>query len=128
MNNLGKKIKAIREEKRLSQDKLGKLAKLNGRHLSRIENNHITPNVDILKKIANELNVSIDYLVFDDVPRNRELNKFFDPELLEIVQAMSVLPAEKVGYIKEIIKDMLLANKASLFTKEIKRSYSKNNT
>lgn len=39
------------------------------RQLSRYENGRITPSLDAVARLAQALDVSLDYLVFDDPPR-----------------------------------------------------------
>ena len=123
--SLGNKIKSLREELRLSQDKLGEIASLNGRHISRIENGHMMPSIDVLKKIARALNTSLDYLAFDDIPKSTPLKTVFDSELFDLVQCLEDLPKSKIQHIKEIIRDLILANKASDFVQASKRPYNK---
>lgn len=42
-------------------------------HLSRIENGKVTPGVDILIRVSEEMHVSIDELLFGKCSLNREL-------------------------------------------------------
>ncbi|HUR17851.1 MAG TPA: helix-turn-helix transcriptional regulator [Acidimicrobiales bacterium] len=39
------------------------------RQISRYENGRITPSLDVVARIAEVLNVSVDHLVFEDIPR-----------------------------------------------------------
>ena len=63
-SKIGKRIKKIRKQKKLSQDKLSKLADLSLNTIVNIEREKNTnPTVETLKKIANALNVTLDELV-----------------------------------------------------------------
>jgi len=63
-SKIGKRIKEIRKQKKLSQDKLSKLADLSLNTIVNIEREKNTnPTVETLKKIANALNVTLDELV-----------------------------------------------------------------
>jgi len=53
---IGEHIMLLRKKKNLSQAELGK-------KIGRYERNIITPSIDVIIKIADALNVSIDYLV-----------------------------------------------------------------
>lgn len=66
---LGDRIKELRKEAGWSQSELAYKVGTDARQISRYENGRITPSLDALARIAETLNVSIDHLVFDDVPR-----------------------------------------------------------
>ena len=60
---LGKHIKALREKKNISQQTLGALTDFEKSHLSRLEAGGTNPTLYTLKKIADNLNVSLNELV-----------------------------------------------------------------
>ena len=66
---LKERIKELRKEHRLSQAKLGELVGSDSQRISRYENGKLTPSVDTLVRLADVLDVSIDYLVRDGMPR-----------------------------------------------------------
>lgn len=61
--DLGKKIAELRKQKDLNRDTLGKIVGTSGAVIGRYERGEITPSVEIAKKIAEALEVSLDYLV-----------------------------------------------------------------
>lgn len=67
--SLGEKLKQLRKEKGWSQDEFAYHAQIDGRQVSRYENGRVMPSVDVIVKIAKAYDVSIDYLLLDDVPR-----------------------------------------------------------
>ncbi len=67
MNNLGNKLKFSRKRLNLTQNELT-CEIINRSSLSKIENNILTPSALQLKYLAKQLNVSIDYLLDDDIP------------------------------------------------------------
>ncbi len=67
--SLGNKIKLLRHEKGWSQDELAYHAGIDGRQISRYENDKVTPSVDVVIKLAKALDVSVDHLLIDDAPR-----------------------------------------------------------
>ena len=60
MGNFGTKIKQFREEKRWQQKELALAVGISQSHLSKIEANYITPNAELLKKIAHFLHLPVD--------------------------------------------------------------------
>lgn len=66
---LGERIKELRKEHGWSQGELAEHVGGDARQISRYENGKITPSVDALVRIAEVLNISVDYLVIDNAPR-----------------------------------------------------------
>jgi len=69
-NTLGKRIKQLREEKKLSQLQLAKLLNINNSTLSQYEAGNRVPSDDIKKKIAEIFETTIDFLVGNSDIRN----------------------------------------------------------
>lgn len=67
--SLGEKLKHLRREKGWSQDELAYHAQIDGRQVSRYENDRVTPSIEVVIKMAKAYNVSLDYLLLDDAPR-----------------------------------------------------------
>jgi transcriptional regulator with XRE-family HTH domain len=59
----GERLILVRKEKNLSQSDIGKLIGINGDAYGRYERNDVKPTIEIATRIANALNVSLDYLV-----------------------------------------------------------------
>lgn len=66
---LGDRIRELRTERHWSQTDLATAIGSDPRQVSRYENGRITPGLDALARIAETLNTSLDYLVFDNQPR-----------------------------------------------------------
>jgi transcriptional regulator with XRE-family HTH domain len=67
---LSDRIKELRTEAGLSQAELAKLVgSTDARQISRYENGRITPSLDATIRIAQALDISLDYLAIDDIPR-----------------------------------------------------------
>jgi len=67
--SLGKKIKQLRKEQNWSQDELAYKADIDGRQISRYENDKVVPSVEVVVKIATAFNVSIDFLLLETAER-----------------------------------------------------------
>ncbi|MCI2428936.1 helix-turn-helix domain-containing protein [Candidatus Acetothermia bacterium] len=64
MSTIGKNIKRLRQEKRLSQDKLSKLADLSLNTVVKIElDDSPNPTIETVQRIAKALEVSVDDLL-----------------------------------------------------------------
>lgn len=61
--NFSKRLKKIREEKKLSQAELAQKADLQTAAVSHFETGQRKPSFDNLKRLADALNVSVDYLL-----------------------------------------------------------------
>lgn len=59
---IGEHVLAIRKQKSLSQGELGKRIGTSGDIFDRYEGSLITPSIDVIMKIADELEVAIDFL------------------------------------------------------------------
>lgn len=59
---IGYKISSLRKQKGLNRDGLGKIVGTSGAVIGRYERDEITPSVEIARKMADALEVSLDYL------------------------------------------------------------------
>jgi transcriptional regulator with XRE-family HTH domain len=87
---LGERIRQLRKEHGWSQAELGSKVGTDSQRISRYENGRITPSVEALVRLADALEVSVDYLLREGSPRRALLG----PEL-------GVL-AERLGELAEL--------------------------
>ncbi|KPU42131.1 HTH-type transcriptional regulator ImmR [Oxobacter pfennigii] len=59
----GERLKEIRIESKLTQEELGDMVGVSGNTISKYETGDREPSLDILTRIANYFNVSLDYLL-----------------------------------------------------------------
>lgn len=59
----------LRKERAWSQGDLAEAISTDARQISRYENDRITPSLDVVVRLAEAFNVSVDYLVIDNAPR-----------------------------------------------------------
>lgn len=64
MTSIGNRISHIRKERGYTQEKLAELAGISIQFLSDIENNKKNMTVTTLKKIADSLNITTDYIIY----------------------------------------------------------------
>lgn len=58
-SKLGKKIRNIRDELNMSQDRFGKKIGVSGKTISSYETGRISPPLSVLEKISTEYNISL---------------------------------------------------------------------
>ena len=62
----GQKIEYRRKELGYTQEELAKKLKSTQPYISRLERGHFNPSIRMIASIAIVLNISVDYLLFDD--------------------------------------------------------------
>lgn len=96
--SLGQRIRRQRQALKLTQQQLAMSLGLTSQHLSAVEQDKRTPSLNTLVKLAEELGVSIDYLVAgkegiitDTIPAikaDEQLNIEVKKALITLVQAL----------------------------------------
>ncbi len=84
---LGSKIKSIRKERNLTQDKLAELVGCNTSHISNIENNYTKVSLNILLTIANVLETSIDFLLCEQYENS---SSALETEIIRVLRETDV--------------------------------------
>ena len=97
---LGEHILILRKQKNLSQSALGKLIGTSGDIIGRYERSIITPSIEVTIKLADILNVSIDFLV-------GKTTLELDKEAVERLEHITTLPKEKRRYLFNLM-DIIL--------------------
>ena len=108
--SLGEKIRMLRQEKGLSQVLLEKKSGVDSKLLSKYENGRIIPTADILRKIAESLETSADYLIFDNVPKDGP-NRIQDLDLFEKFKEVEKMDTESKNIIRSLIEAIIIKNK-----------------
>ena len=90
----------LRKKKGLSQAELGKMIGTSGDVVGRYERGDISPSIEVVSKIADALEVSVDYLIGKT---RMELNK----DTLRRIEDISALPQENKNFVLNLI-DMAL--------------------
>lgn len=98
--NLGDNMMLLRKKKGLSQADLGKKIGTSGDVVGRYERGDIKPSIDVVEKIADVLEVSIDYLIGKSKIE-------FDKQAVKRLEDISNLPDEDKNFLINLI-DMAL--------------------
>lgn len=62
----GQKVKIRRKELGYTQEKLAERVHTTQPYVSRVEKDSFYPSMKMIRKISSALNISVDYLLFDD--------------------------------------------------------------
>ena len=86
---LAEKLKQLRKEKKISQKELSESLNMSERQFIRYELQEALPSADVIVKVAKFYNVSTDYLLLDNAPKNASLSG--DPEIIKRIEQLYVL-------------------------------------
>lgn len=98
--DFGQNMMLIRKQKKLSQAALGKIIGTSGDVIGRYERGDIKPSVDVVAKIADALEVSIDFLVGKTATR-------IDKKILKRIEDIEALNEEGRKFVLRVL-DMAL--------------------
>ena len=103
MNFFSNNLKFLREQKKLSQNKLAELTNVNQTTIARWENNEITPSLDNVLDVADALNVTVADLTGKNLSQEKT-TKFDELELL-FDKHKDILTDRDKNIIKTIIEE-----------------------
>jgi transcriptional regulator with XRE-family HTH domain len=114
MDTFGKKMAALRKERKMTQDELAKLLNTSISVVGRYERDEMTPSVEVAKNIANFLNTTVGYLLGET--DNADL--FKDPAMLNRLNELENMEAQDKSHILHVldgfIKSVKFKNIAAL--------------
>jgi transcriptional regulator with XRE-family HTH domain len=105
-SDFSERLRTLRKQKNLSQTELGKLADLHYTHIGRFERGISRPGGDTLKRLADALDISSDYLLEGSTEDGAKA-KFEDQELLRQFQEVEHLPDEDKTVVKKLLDAFL---------------------
>ncbi|GAC1541232.1 MAG: hypothetical protein NVS3B12_28680 [Acidimicrobiales bacterium] len=113
---IGERIKQLRTELGWSQAELGKKVGTDSQRISRYENGRLNPSVAAVVRLAEALNVSVDYLVVEGAPRRPLQGP--DLDLGERLADLGQLDEDDRSAVLRIVEGLLAKNrvKAALTT------------
>ena len=98
---IGKKIKEIRLDKKLTQEYVAETADVNTSHISNIENNRVKVSLSTLVQICNALDVTVDYILSDEYTHP---DSALEQEVLKELRLCSPENKEKILKIIKILQ------------------------
>jgi transcriptional regulator with XRE-family HTH domain len=107
LEGFAQRLRELRKNKNLSQTELGQLAGLHYTHIGRFERGTSRPSGDTLKRLADALGVTSDYLL-DGAANEAAKARFEDRELLKQFQEVEQLPDEDKNVVKKLLDAFLI--------------------
>jgi len=114
MDTYGKRMAALRKERKMTQDELAKLLNTSISVIGRYERDEMTPSVEVAKKIAGFLDTTVGYLLGE----TDKADLFKDPKMLKRLSELDKMEKEDKKHILHVldgfIKSVKLKNIAAL--------------
>ena len=109
--SLGEKIRKLRRAKNWSQAQFGMKIDVHEKNVSRYENDKSVPSAGMLRKIADVLGVTVDYLLSNNETNNNPVvAEIKDQELLECFLKADKLSEENREVIKKMVHAFVVQN------------------
>ncbi len=102
--DLGNKIKNIRYRNDINQAEMAAILKINRNYLSRIETNKSLPTVEVLARMADEFNISIDDLLGINAHSDNNIMK--EKKIKKIMQYTESLNNKELDFVINILSVM----------------------
>ena len=96
-NYFSKNLKFLREQKKLSQNKLGELANVNQTTIARWENEEMAPSIDNVIELSKIFNIDLADLLGRDLQFNENRKELTENEELEMLKKT----LKKKGFLDE---------------------------
>lgn len=116
LEGFAQRLRELRKQKNLSQTALGALAALHYTHIGRFERGTSRPSGDTLKRLADALGVTSDYLL-EGASDEAAKAKFEDRELLKQFQEVEQLPDEDKIVVKKLLDAFLMKKQIQALTR-----------
>lgn len=107
MYSFGKKLRECREAKSLSQSQLAKLLNTNHSIIGKYERDEVKPTVDVIKKLAEELNTTAGFLLGE----TDDINILKDPVMLKRLNDIENMDSEDKKHILYVLDSFIKAAK-----------------
>lgn len=106
-SHFGERLAEARRAAKLTQGELADKAGIHISHVQRVEAGTSQPTVDVLKRLAEALNASLDLLVFDRTSE-AAAQRLADTELIEHFAAVEHFADDDKQAVKKIIAAMIV--------------------
>ncbi len=97
---IGQRIKEVRTEKKLTQEKLAEITDVNVSHISNIETNKVKVSLTLLVQICNALDITLDYLLENEYHAPVSVT---EKELLNVIKDMKKEKQETLLRIAKVL-------------------------
>jgi len=107
---MAQRLKQLRMQKGFSQKEFARVVKLAYAQYNRYERGDNIPNAETLTKLADALNISVDYLL-EGEEKDAAFANFEDKDLLQLFSEIEKLKTEDKKYIKKVLGDLVKVKK-----------------
>ena len=117
-----KNLKSLRQEKNVSQQKLADAVLVSQQSINKYENHNVEPDIEILIRLANYFDTSVDYLIGNTnikkkICSDMDLNSI-TPEERELIINYRVLNRSEKDSILFVVKNYINKNSVQICKKE----------
>jgi len=110
MSDLGKRVVELRKKKGLSQSDLANQVGISYAQVGRYETKGAQPPAEVLKKIADALDSTVDYLISGDTDE-KAVSTLKDAELLQQFRAVEQMDEDDKMTVKKLIDAFITKRK-----------------
>ena len=108
---IGKFIAQCRNEKNITQEELGEKLGVTNKTISRWENGHYLPDIEMMQLLSKEFNISINELISGENIKDSEYKEKAEINLIEVLENSSFTLKEKIDfYKKKWLKEHIFSN------------------
>jgi transcriptional regulator with XRE-family HTH domain len=111
MSDLGKRIQELRKQAGLTQAQLADKIEVSHTQLTRYESKGVLPPADVLERLANIFDTSIDYIVRGNKSEHVE-SILKDAELIKEFKRLDELPEDEKKSILKVVSSLIRDFKA----------------
>lgn len=108
---IGQRIKNLRENLGISQEKLSNMLEIGPKHLSNIECGQKAPSINLCIKICTLFNLSLDFLILGKLDNYSSELKETSPSYNNITSLLSTCNEKDLEIITPSIKDLIMMTK-----------------
>jgi len=106
MSDLGKRIQDLRKQAGFTQAQLAEKIDVSHTQLTRYESKDVQPPADVLERLANIFDTSIDYIVRGNKSEHVE-NTLKDAELIKEFKKLDLLPEDEKKTILKVVSSLI---------------------
>jgi|SRR5690554_1671217 len=112
MDTFGKRMAALRKERKMTQDELAKLLNTSISVIGRYERDEMTPSIEVAKNISNHLNTTVGYLLGE----TDKADLFKDPAMLRRLAELENMKTEDKSHILHVLDGFIKSVKLKNIT------------
>ena len=100
----GSRLRDLRNEKKLTQDDLGKMLNVSGKTIGAWERDSRQPNIEAINKIASIFNVSTDYLLGNPEKISNTITADIEDDSIIFTYEGRQIPKEDLEFMRRLMR------------------------